>query len=74
MKNFEKEMLEEIESLYDWVDRRAYGSAGSRRLLKQNAQYVLSEFRKLAKRYKELKGASADVENGREATIEDHSK
>ncbi|HDR4868828.1 hypothetical protein AT278_14185 [Bacillus cereus] len=70
MKNFEKETLEEIESLYDW----AYGSAGSRRLSKQNAQYVLSEFRKLAKRYKELKGASADVENGREATIEDHSK
>lgn len=74
MKNFEKETLEEIESLYDWADSRAYESNGGRKLSKRNAQYVLSEFRKLAKRYKELKEASADVENGREAIIEDHTK
>ncbi|MCW1241955.1 hypothetical protein [Bacillus pretiosus] len=65
MRAFEKETLDEIESLYEWADRRAHGEEGKRRLSKQHTQYVLTEFRKLAKRYIETKEAVANVENGR---------
>jgi hypothetical protein len=65
MREFEKETLDEIESLYEWADRRAYERDGKRKLSKQHTQYVIKEFKKLAERYIETKGAAADVENGR---------
>jgi hypothetical protein len=60
MRRFEEEALNEIESLYLWADRRAHGEEGKRRLSRKHTQYVITEFRKLAKRYIEVKEATAE--------------
>jgi hypothetical protein len=67
MRKFELETLDEIESLYMWADRRAHGEEGKRTLTRKQTQYVITEFKKLAKRYIEIKEAAQYVENGREA-------
>ncbi|MED3182081.1 hypothetical protein P4305_18925 [Bacillus thuringiensis] len=72
--SIEEATLKEVESLYAWADRRAYEKDGKRRLSKQHTQYVIKEFKKLAERYIEGKAGFVHVENGRKATIENHTK
>ncbi|MEI5921015.1 hypothetical protein WBU96_28185 [Bacillus albus] len=74
MRLFEAKALSEFESLYLWAERRAYGEEGSKQLSRQHTQQLVHEFKKISEEYRKIKEAVGYVENGREATIEDHTK
>lgn len=53
--SIEEATLKEIEELYAWGNRRAYGIQGKRRLSKEDTQRIVTGFKEIAERYIEGK-------------------